>query len=61
MGDESLCFWSLHGLAEGFRTRNLSPRGVGEAHLRQVESLNPTLFAFIEVTAESAREEARRT
>ena len=60
MTDDSLCFLSLHDLAERVRTRDLSPVDVVEAHLRRIESLNQTLFAFITVTAEAARREAKQ-
>jgi aspartyl-tRNA(Asn)/glutamyl-tRNA(Gln) amidotransferase subunit A len=55
----SLCLLSLAELAESIRSRQVSPVEVVEAHLRQIEALNPKLFAFITVTAESARREAK--
>ena len=59
MADGTPCFMSLFELAERIRRRDISPVEVVEAHLRQIETLNPKLFAFITVTAESARREAR--
>ena len=55
----SLCLLSLYELADRIRRREVSPLEVVEAHLRQIEALNPKLFAFITVTAESARREAK--
>ena len=60
MAEETLCFLSLHELAGRIREHEVSPVDVVEAHLQRTESLNPKVFAFIEVTAESAREEARK-
>lgn len=41
------------------RSGELSPVELVEAHLRQIEKLNPKLNAFVLLTAERAREEAR--
>ncbi len=59
MADEILCFASLWDLADRIRKRDVSPVEVVAAHLRRIESVNPKLFAFIEVTADSARREAK--
>ncbi len=59
MPDQTLCYATLSELAERIRKREVSPVEVIEAHLRQIEALNPKLFAFITVTAESARREAK--
>ena len=59
MAEETLCFLSLSELAERIRKREVSPVEVVEAHLRQIEALNPKLFAFITVTAEPARRDAK--
>lgn len=60
MGGDTLCFLSLSELAERIRRRVVSPVEVVEAHLRRIEALNPTLFAFLTVTAEPARREAKQ-
>ncbi len=41
------------------RARQISPVELIDAHLKQIEKLNPKLNAFVIVTADSAREEAR--
>lgn len=60
MSDETLCFMEVHELAKGIREREFSPIEVVEAHLRRIEPVNPKVVGFLEVTADSAREEARR-
>ena len=59
MDAETLCFSSLADVAERIRTRELSPVDVVEAHLARIEALNPRLFAFLEVTADAARRQAK--
>jgi Asp-tRNA(Asn)/Glu-tRNA(Gln) amidotransferase A subunit family amidase len=46
-------------MASQVRERAVSPVELVEAHLRQIEKLNPLLNAFVVVTAERAREDAR--
>jgi aspartyl-tRNA(Asn)/glutamyl-tRNA(Gln) amidotransferase subunit A len=60
MGDRDLCALSIHDLAGRIRERALSPVEVVEAHLRQIEALNPTLCAFLTVTGDRALAEARQ-
>lgn len=50
---------SLVRLAESIRTRQLSPVEVADASLAQIERLNPSINAFIELVAEEARAAAR--
>jgi len=59
MTDDALCFMPAYQLAGQIRTRALSPVEVVEAHLRRIESLNPKLSAFLTVTAEVARGQAK--
>ncbi|HEV8640429.1 MAG TPA: amidase [Methylomirabilota bacterium] len=59
MDEETLCFSSLAEVAERIRKRDLSPVDVVEAHLQRTETLNPRLFAFLEVTADAARTQAK--
>lgn len=54
-----LCFMSATDLAVGYRSRRISPVEVTEAVLAQVERLNPTLNAFVTVTADLAIAAAR--
>jgi Asp-tRNA(Asn)/Glu-tRNA(Gln) amidotransferase A subunit family amidase len=46
-------------MAKSVRAREISPVELVEAHLRQVERLNPKLNAFVYVDAEGARRQAR--
>jgi aspartyl-tRNA(Asn)/glutamyl-tRNA(Gln) amidotransferase subunit A len=59
MDQAMLCFSSLADLASGIRARELSPVDVVEAHLARIEALNPRLLAFLEVTADRARQAAK--
>lgn len=59
MDVDTLCFSSLADVAERIRARELSPVDVVEAHLTRIEALNPRLFAFLEVTADTARRQAK--
>ncbi|MBI3966741.1 MAG: hypothetical protein HY329_13990 [Chloroflexi bacterium] len=54
-----LCFLSAHELGRRYRTRDLSPVEVADAHLRRIEALNARLNAFVTVTADLALEQAR--
>ena len=47
-------------LARRIRTKEVSPVSVVEAVLQRIEALQPTVNAFITVTADEAREAARR-
>ncbi|MFN8150422.1 MAG: amidase family protein [Solirubrobacterales bacterium] len=46
-------------LVEGYRSRRISPVEVVDAVLDQIEAYNPTLNAFVTVSGEAAREQAR--
>jgi aspartyl-tRNA(Asn)/glutamyl-tRNA(Gln) amidotransferase subunit A len=59
MADSDLAFASIAELAPRLAARELSPVEVTEASLARIEQLEPQLNAFITVTAESARAEAR--
>jgi aspartyl-tRNA(Asn)/glutamyl-tRNA(Gln) amidotransferase subunit A len=50
---------SIGELSKRVREQTVSPVDVVEACLKRIESLNPTLNAFITVMAEDAREQAR--
>src|SRR5207253_1103819 len=47
-------------LARRIRTKEISPVAVIDAVLRRIEALQPTVNAFITVTADEARDAARR-
>src|SRR5688500_16735073 len=47
-------------LAAAIRRRDLSPLEILEEYLRRIEWLNPTINAYVTVTAERAREDAQR-
>src|SRR5262249_61568155 len=47
-------------LARQIRTKAISPVAVVDAVLRRIESLQPTVNAFITVTADEARDAARK-
>jgi aspartyl-tRNA(Asn)/glutamyl-tRNA(Gln) amidotransferase subunit A len=47
-------------LARQIRTKEISPVELVDAVLRRIDALQPTVNAFITVTADEAREEARR-
>jgi Asp-tRNA(Asn)/Glu-tRNA(Gln) amidotransferase A subunit family amidase len=54
-----LNFLSAVAMAEQIRGKGLSPVELLEAHLAQIERLNPELNAFVEVNVEGARRQAR--
>jgi len=53
-------FLSAAVMAERIRKRELSPVELVEAHLAQIEKLNPKLNAFVQVDADAARRAAQR-
>ena len=55
----ALNFLSAVAMAEQIRGKGLSPVELLEAHLAQIERLNPELNAFVEVNVEGARRQAR--
>jgi Asp-tRNA(Asn)/Glu-tRNA(Gln) amidotransferase A subunit family amidase len=55
-----LIFLPAHAQAELIRKKGISPVELVEAHLAQIERLNPRLNAFIEVDSTRARESAQR-
>ncbi|MGH9792509.1 MAG: amidase, partial [Candidatus Acidiferrales bacterium] len=60
MKQEDPIFWSIERLAPLIAKRKLSPVELVDAFLARIEQVNPKLNAYITVTAESARAEARR-
>ena len=55
-----LCFLSARELAQLIRTRSASAREVMEAHLRQIEHVNPKVNAIVTLVAERALEQAAK-
>lgn len=54
MIEGELCFLTAGELAKRIRTREISAREVMEAHLRQIERVNPKVNAIVTLTAEEA-------
>ena len=54
-----LCYLPISALAGEIEARRLSPVEVTEAYLERIERLDPQVHAYITVTAERARDEAR--
>ncbi len=60
MDAADLCFLSADELVERYHRGELSPVEVTDAVLERIERLNPALNAFVTVTPERARKDARR-
>jgi aspartyl-tRNA(Asn)/glutamyl-tRNA(Gln) amidotransferase subunit A len=60
MDAKDLCYGGVHGLAGLIQRREVSPVEVVDAYLLRIEALNPRLSAYLTLTADSAREEAKR-
>ncbi|MEM9682293.1 MAG: amidase family protein, partial [Pseudomonadota bacterium] len=58
MSDSDLCLKSAVELRRMLATRELSARDLTEAHLAQIERLQPTVNAFVTVAAEQALDQA---
>jgi aspartyl-tRNA(Asn)/glutamyl-tRNA(Gln) amidotransferase subunit A len=56
---EALCFAPIAGLAADYRAGHLSPVEVTDAYLERIEQLDPRVHAYITLTADRARQEAR--
>jgi fatty acid amide hydrolase 2 len=57
---DPLLLLSASRLAEGIRSGELRSRDVVDAHIKQIERVNPTLNAMVATRFDEAREEARR-
>jgi Asp-tRNA(Asn)/Glu-tRNA(Gln) amidotransferase A subunit family amidase len=55
-----LTFYSAAFMAEQIRKKKISPLELVDAHLTQIEKLNPRLNAFIEIDGDRARDAARQ-
>jgi amidase len=51
---------TLTAMAAAIRRKELSPVELAEAHLAQIERVNPQMNAFVQVLGDAAREAARR-
>jgi len=60
MGESDLCYTSATELVPLIRTKKLSPVELNDAVLARIERLNPRLNAFCTLTADLARDAARR-
>lgn len=60
MQDIDVANLSIAAAARALRAREFSPLELTDAYLRRIEALNPTINAYITVTAERARDDARR-
>ena len=60
MDTENLCYRSINDLAALIRRKDVSPVELVAAYLGRIEAVNSRLSAFFTLTADAAREEARR-
>jgi amidase len=60
MADSDSCFMSAVEMARRLRAKEVSAREVLDAHLRQIERVNPKVNAIVTLVAEQARENARQ-
>ena len=59
MATEEICFLTATELARRIRTREMSCQEVLEAHLRQIERINPQVNAIVTLLAEQAMNQAK--
>jgi amidase len=59
MSNSEICFKTAFELARLIADRKLAPSEVMEAHLKQIESINPRVNAIVTLTAEEAMKRAR--
>jgi hypothetical protein len=60
MTDSDVCFMTAVELARRLRAKDVSARQIIDAHLRQIERVNPKVNAIVTLVADQAREAARR-
>ena len=58
MGETKLCFLSATELAQQIQNREVSAREVMEAHLNQIERINPKVNAIVTLVADQALKQA---
>jgi aspartyl-tRNA(Asn)/glutamyl-tRNA(Gln) amidotransferase subunit A len=59
MGSDDLAYAGVRELGRRFQARDVSPVELTEAQLRRIERLDPTLRAFVTVTADRALSDAK--
>ena len=59
MSNSEICFKTAVELARLIGDRKLTPSEVMEAHLEQIESINPRINAIVTLTAEDAMKQAK--
>src|SRR5713226_6082311 len=59
-GESSLCFESATSLAGLLRKKKLSARELLDAHLKQIERVNPKVNAIVTLVADQARAKAKQ-
>ena len=59
MDSTDLCYLSATELLTAYRARTLSPVEVTRAILERIDRVNPTLNAYVTITAERAMDDAR--
>ncbi len=59
MSDRSICFLTATELVRRIRARELSSREVMDAHLEQIDRVNPKVNAIVTLVADEARRQAR--
>ena len=57
---EALCYRGVQSLAASIRAEEISPVDVVEAYRERIDKLNPRLGAYLTLTADSAREQAKQ-
>src|SRR5687768_16291118 len=57
---DALCYNGVHDLSQHIRRREISPVEVVDAFLQRIDALNPRLSAYLTLTAQSARDAAKR-
>ena len=60
MADLDLANLSIARAARALQAKDISPLELTDAYLKRIEQLNPRINAYLTVTAEHAREDARR-
>ena len=60
MSDDELCFAAAQELVRGYRDKTFSPLEVVDAVLARIDAINPRINAFVTVTADAARDAAKR-
>ena len=60
MASHDICWMSAVDLAKAIKRRKISPVEVIKTFLERIESINPTVNAYVTVTADSALAEAQR-